>query len=119
MDTLLWIAQWMLAAGFLYSGISKTFLSEKKLVSMGQTGVEGLPLPLIRFIGLIELAGVAGILLPWCLQIAKILTPVTAVGMALIMIPAAVIHTKLKEPQNVGTNIFFFLLACFVAWGRS
>lgn len=118
MNTSLWIAQIIVALGFLYSGISKTFLSEKKLLAIGQTGVEGLSPGLIRFIGVVELAAVAGIILPWLLSILPVLTPVSAACMAVIMVPAAVIHAKRKEPGNVLTNVFLFSLSLFVAAGR-
>lgn len=56
MNTTLWILQSLVAFAFLYSGINKSILSEQRLVASGQTGVEGLPLPLIRFIGISEIS---------------------------------------------------------------
>ena len=68
MNTTLWILQGLVAFVFMYSGINKTIFSEQKLVASGQTGVEGLPLPLIRFIGISEMLGAAGIIIPWYFQ---------------------------------------------------
>ena len=45
MNAMLWLAQTMLAALFLFSGVMKSTQSEQKLVASGQTGVEGLPRP--------------------------------------------------------------------------
>ena len=108
----------MLAIVFLNSGINKSVLPEAKLVAKGQTGVAGLSAPLIRFIGISEIFGVAGIIVPWWLQIVPVLTPITAICFAVIMILAAPIHYKRREPQNVAINTIIFLLCVFVAYGR-
>jgi len=118
MNTLLWITQALLAIVFLYSGICKSIYSEQQLIAKGQTGVVGRPASLIRFIGIAEILGAAGIILPWLMKTLPILTPVTAVCFAILMILAAPIHYKLKEPRNVGTNLTLLLLSLFVAWGR-
>lgn len=118
MNNLLWIAQGMLAIAFFYSGLNKSIYSEKQLIAKGQTGVVNLSTPFIRFIGITEIAGAIGVIVPWLLNIMPVLTPVSAIGFCVIMIPAAVIHTRLKEPKNVATNVFLFALSVFVIWGR-
>lgn len=125
MNTLLWIFQILLCIEFLASGINKSTLSEKALVAKGQTGVEGLPAGLIRFIGISEILGSIGIIIPWLTRIRPVLTPVTAVCFAFIMIPASVIHFKRyqrsgikKELGNVTINTITFLMSAFVAYGR-
>lgn len=118
MNTALWVGQGILAAAFLYSGINKSLRSEKELVAMGQTGVEGLSAGLIFFIGLAEVAGATGIVLPWWTGILPVLTPVAAICFALIMILAAPIHYRRKEPGNVFTNLSLLAISLFVAYGR-
>ena len=118
MNTALWIAQAILAAVFFYSGMNKSIFSEKQLIAKGQTGVVNLPLAFIRFIGVTEIAGAVGIIVPWLLNIAPILTPVSAIGFGVVMIPAAFIHARLREPKNVATNVILFALSVFVVWGR-
>jgi hypothetical protein len=118
MNTALWIGQGILALAMLYSGSCKATKREGWLVAHGQTGVQGLNAMLIRFIGVTELLGVVGIILPWWLGIASWLTPVTALLFALVMVLAAPIHYRLREPQNVGINLFLLLVCLFVAWGR-
>ncbi len=118
MNTLLWCCQALLAIAFGYSGINKAILSEQKLVAKGQTGVAGLSPMLIRSIGIAEILGAMGIILPWWLNIAPVLTPISAICFAVIMIFAAPIHYKRKEPGNVGTNIGLLLVSIFVAYGR-
>lgn len=119
MNTLLWVGQGFLALTFFYSGLMKSTQPEQKLVAMGQTGVEHLPLPLIRFIGLSELFGVAGLLLPGLLNQWTFLTPLAALCLGAIMIPAGIIHYRRSEPKAVAFNAFLFVLSLLVAYGRS
>lgn len=118
MNTALWAAQVFVAAAFLYSGICKTVFSEQKLVRMGQTGVEGLPVAFIRFIGLAEILGVAGLLLPCLLNVLPLLTPVAALCLAFIMPFAARIHYRRRESKSVLLNGVLFGLCLFIAYGR-
>src|SRR5258705_10906381 len=98
MNTILWSCQALLAVTFGYSGFCKSTLSEKVLVyEKGQTGVEGLPMAFTRSIGISEMLGAVGIILPWWLGVAPVLTPVTAVCFALLMVFVAPIHYKRKE----------------------
>lgn len=115
---MLWVAQLLVAFTFLYSGVCKALLSEKKLVAMGQTGVEGLPTALIRFIGFAEILGVAGLILPRLIQVFPLLTPVAALFLAFIMPPAARIHYRRKEYKSVVLNSVLFMLCLFIAYGR-
>jgi tryptophan-rich sensory protein len=84
----------------------------------GQTGVENISLPFVRFIGISEILGAFGLILPWWLKKFSILTPVSAILFACIMIPAAIIHYERKEPKNVVTNVILFLICLFIAYGR-
>lgn len=118
MNTLLWIAQGFLALTFFYSSLMKSTQPEQKLVAMGQTGVEHLPLPLIRFIGIAELIGVVGLLLPVLLNRWAFLTPLAALCLGAIMIPAGVIHYRRGEPKALAFNAFIFVLSLLVAYGR-
>jgi hypothetical protein len=118
MNTILWIFQSLVAGLFLYSGVNKSIYSEQQLVAKGQTGVDGLPTGLIRFIGISEILGAIGVILPWLLHILPVLTIVSAVGFAVIMVPAAVIHYKRRELQNVLTNCVLFLMCVFICYGR-
>ena len=118
MNTALWIVQGLLALIFLYSGLMKSTQTEKQLVAMGQTGVSGLPLPLIRFIGFTELVGVVGLIVPTLTRIQPWLTGVSALCLGLIMLPAALIHYRRQESQTVVLNIVILILCGYVAYGR-
>ena len=114
----LWICQILLGIVFGYSGLMKSAKTEKELVAMGQTGVENLPTVLIRFIGVMEILGVIGLFAPVLSGILPILTPLAAIGLGTIMIPAAVIHFRRSEKTIVLLNLFLLILCAFVAYGR-
>ncbi|NLR62377.1 DoxX family protein [Chitinophaga polysaccharea] len=114
MNTLLWIAQGLLAAVFMYSGIMKSSQKREKLVEVGQTGVANLSYPMIRFIGMIEILGAVGMIAPWATGILPWLTPFAALGFAVIMMMAAPIHYKRGEYVAVAFNIFLLLTALAV-----
>jgi len=119
MNIILWIAQVYLAVNCLFSGVSKSIFSERKLVlEMKQTGVEGLPQLLIRFIGISQLLGAAGLILPWLLNVLPILTPIAAFAFAIDTTMASGIHIQRKEYKTATITLFTGLLAFFVAGGR-
>lgn len=118
MNIILWALQIFMAFTFMYSGICKSYFSIQKLVAMGQTGVNGLPLWFVRFIGITEILGAVGLILPWLLSIYPILTPISAICLAFIMPFAAVIHYKLKEIKNVMTNVVAFAICLTIAYFR-
>lgn len=118
LNVALWICQIFLVIVFVYSGAMKSTKSEKELVAMGQTGVENLPQNLIRFIGISEILGVVGIILPQLIGILPILTPMAAVGLGIIMILASIVHFTRNEKTTVLLNLFILLVCAFVAYGR-
>lgn len=118
METVVWICQGLLSFVFLYSGIHKSVFPEEKLVKSGQTGVEGLHPFLIKFIGITEIAGAVGIVVPWVLNIYSVLTPLSAAGFCVIMMLAAPVHFRRGEYGNVVINVVLFLLSLFVAYQR-
>jgi len=71
---------------------------------------------LIRFIGIAEVLGALGLILPAALRILPILTPLAAIGLAIIMSLATALHASKGEP--IVTQVAFLLLTLFVVWGR-
>jgi uncharacterized membrane protein YphA (DoxX/SURF4 family) len=123
----LWIAQFLLAGIFAYSGAFKSVKSKAALVELGQTGLKYYTPAFIRFIAACELLAVIGLVVPWWTGIAPMLTPTAALGIAVIMVGAAFSHARLarEDPQHrtrefaaVSTNVFILGTCVFVAWGR-
>jgi uncharacterized membrane protein YphA (DoxX/SURF4 family) len=118
MNIALWISQIVLAAVFALSGTLKSTQSKQRMIETGQTGVVFFPLPVIRAVAALELVAVAGLILPQLTGVAPKLTPAAAAGLAIVMVGAAVSHTRLKEPKAVATNAVLFALCVFVVFGR-
>jgi uncharacterized membrane protein YphA (DoxX/SURF4 family) len=115
----LWIVQGLLCAVFLLSGLMKLFdfegykaMIEKKSPAHGL----GMSRGLVTFIGISEVAGSLGLILPGVTGIAPALTPLAALGLAIIMILATLYHLRRKESPL--PTIVLLLLAGFVAVGR-
>jgi uncharacterized membrane protein YphA (DoxX/SURF4 family) len=118
MNLALWIVAGVLAASFAGSGLMKLVAPKDKLVSSGQGWAQDVTPTNIRSIGLVELLGAAGLILPAVTHIAPILVPLAAIGLALVMVGAAIVHARRNEPVNIGVNAVLLALAVFVAWGR-
>ncbi|HEV2781242.1 MAG TPA: DoxX family protein [Actinophytocola sp.] len=118
MNIALWIGQGLLAVIFVASGTAKSTQSRDRMLATGQTAAKIVPLPLMRVAGVSELFGVLGVILPWATGVARVLTPVAATGLAVIMMLAATVHGRLREPRNIAINMAILALAVFVAWGR-
>jgi uncharacterized membrane protein YphA (DoxX/SURF4 family) len=116
MNVALWICQGFLAVLFVFSGVTKATLPPAKLVAMGQTGVEGLPAGLVRCIGISEILGAAGVLIPWLTRIEPVLTPVAAACLGLIMLLAANVHYRRAEVQTAAFNLGVLAVCLFVTF---
>jgi hypothetical protein len=73
---------------------------------------------LVRFIGISELMGAIGILLPAALRIRPRLTPLAAAGLALVMALAILFHLARGEAQVIAVPLVLGALSAFVAWSR-
>jgi uncharacterized membrane protein len=117
MNTLLWIVQAVLAAAFVMAGLMKATQPTEKLRPR-LPWVEDFSPGTVRLIGIVEVLGGLGLILPAATGIAPILTPIAATGLAVVMVLAAATHVRRKEPSGVAVNAVLFLLAALVAWGR-
>jgi len=106
----------MLAAMFLMAGVTKGFQYEKAKASL--PWVKDVPKGLVTFIGISELLGGLGLLLPAIAGFLPWLTPLAAAGIALIMLLAAGFHAKRGEAYGIVFNLVLLVLAVFVAYGR-
>jgi uncharacterized membrane protein YphA (DoxX/SURF4 family) len=115
----LWIIAGVLAFVFAGSGIMKLVQSKEKLVASGTGGWAAHWSPAsIKLIGVAEILGAIGLILPAALHVVPILVPLAAVGLILVMLGAAVVHTRRHELPNVAINVVLLILAAVVAWGR-
>jgi uncharacterized membrane protein YphA (DoxX/SURF4 family) len=117
-NTALWIVAGVLAFVFAGSGIMKLALPKEKLVAQGLGGLDDVDPNAIRGIGVAEVLGAIGLIVPPLVHILPVLAPLAAVGLALVMVGAIVTHGRRKEYPNVAVNVVLLGLALFVAWGR-
>jgi uncharacterized membrane protein YphA (DoxX/SURF4 family) len=109
----LWIVQVLLALLFLVAGASKLVMSVEEMT-------RDVPLPgaFLRFLGVAELAGAAGLILPGLLGIRPGLTPLAAAGLVIIMIGATVITAATMGLGLALIPAVVGILAACVAYGR-
>jgi uncharacterized membrane protein YphA (DoxX/SURF4 family) len=112
----LWLVQVALALAFGMIGVTKLTTSDAVLIQQSGELVEKYGVGLIRFIGIAEVLGALGLILPTALRILPILTPLAAIGLAIIMSLATALHASKGEP--IVTQVAFLLLTLFVVWGR-
>lgn len=114
----LWIVQVLLALLFLFAGATKLVLPLDVLTSMGSPNQIVLPGLFIRFIGVVEVLGALGLILPGLLRIKPWLTPLAAGGLVVIMVGATAL-TMAADGIAAGVVPWVVgLLAAFVAYGR-
>lgn len=118
MNIALWIIQVLLAALFLFGGGTKVFMSTEALMKMSSPNAVHLPIMFLRFIGVCELLGALGLLLPGIFRIKQGLTPLAAAGLTIITIGATVITIMGDGVGLAMIPLVTALLCAFVAYGR-
>ncbi len=113
MNAALWIVQALLAALFLFAGGMKLVMPIEEM-----TKQVAMPGPFLRFIGVVEVLGAIGLILPGLLRIRPGLTPLAAVGLVIIMIGATVVTLVGGDVAPALIPLVVGLLAAFVAYGR-
>ena len=97
MEIVAWVLQILLAVTFLGAGVLKLVRPKPALVSSGMRWAEDWSDNGVKGAGALEVLGAVGLILPAVTGIATFLTPLAAVGLALVMAAAAVVHVRQKE----------------------
>ncbi len=113
MNIALWIIQALLAALFLFAGVMKLIMPIEEM-----TKEIAMPGGFLRFIGVVEVLGGIGLILPWLLRIRPNLTPLAAAGLVIIMIGATVVTLMSGAIATALIPFVVGLFAAFVAYGR-
>jgi hypothetical protein len=116
MNIALWIAQALLAFAFLGSGGLKLFAYDKYKAMSEKNGPSDLSRGLVTFIGVAELFGAIGAVLPMAAGIDPWLSPISAAGLGMVMLLAVVYH--LRRHESPAAPAVLMLLALFVTVGR-
>ena len=117
MNIAIWIIQGVLAVMFSMAGVMKSTQPKEKLAEK-MPWVNDFPLGVVRLIGVSELLGGIGLVLPWALHIEPILTPIAAAALAFVMVLAAIYHAYKGEYKAIAINFVLGGLAAAVAYFR-
>jgi len=118
MNVLLWVLQGLVGLLFLFSGGTKLVMSTEAMQKMSPPNSIMLPGWFVKFIGVMEILGGLGLILPGLTKIRRNLTPLSAIGLLIIMIGAVVI--TIMGP-GIGAAIIPFvvgILCAVIAYGR-
>ncbi len=117
MNIVLWVMQIVLALLFLMAGGMKIATPYDKFIQRMPWGKDLQPRT-IKGIGILEVLGALGLVLPGLLNILPKLTPYAAAGLAVTMIGAAWLHVRRKERQQVVVNFVLMAVALLICYGR-
>lgn len=117
MNIALWIVASLLAAVFLLVGGMKVVTPKEKLAGTMEVLRTWSPAQ-IKALGVVEILGAIGLILPRALDIAPVLTPLAAVGCAIVMVGATIVHYRLKDFTGIRVPPVLLVLAIVVAAGR-
>jgi putative oxidoreductase len=114
----LWVVQGLLGAMFLAIGAMKATQPIPVLANtLGWPAA--VPAPLVRVIGIAELLGGLGLILPAATSVKPMLTPLAGVGLAMVTLLAAIFHIRRGELGALPLPLVLGGLAAFVAWERA
>jgi len=110
-----WVIAALLAAIYVFGGAKKLLQSQDQLRPM-MGWVDAMPMPLVRTIGLLEVLGAVGVILPPLTGIAPGLAIAAAIGLAIIQIGAFALHLSRHELADLPLNAVLLVLAVAAAW---
>lgn len=93
----LWIINGLLAVAYLGAGLMKAARPKEALATSGLNWVEDFSPTSVKLIGLSEVLGAIGLVLPLLLGVAPVLTPIASTALTIVMIGAIVVHIRRKE----------------------
>lgn len=117
MDIALWIAQILLAAMYGMAGIMKTLQMAKAKEQL--PWAKNRSDSFVRFVGISELLGAFGLILPMVAGILPWLTPLAAIGLLAIQLLAIFTeHLPKKEFNVIPINVVLIAISVFIMFGR-
>lgn len=114
----LWVAQGLLAASYGFVGFMKATQPIQALVASFEWPA-AVPEALVRLIGVVEVAGAFGLILPMLTKIQPRLTPYAALGLVLLQVCAIIFHISRGEIAMTPFNLILLAIAAFIYWGRT
>lgn len=112
MITTIWILKGAIALIFTFTGICKTFVPKAELIFKGMKGLINLDKEQIELVGLLEVLGAFGLVMPSLANYLPVLSAISAICLSLTMIVAGVINYKLK--LSIIPNIVIFIICILI-----
>ncbi len=114
----LWAAQVVLALMYAAAGFVKA-TRPKEWIDRTMGWSEDYDGPFVKFVGVVEILGAVGLVLPMLIGILPWLTPLAALGLAIIQVLAIGVHYRRNEVmQALPFNLALLALSLFILWGR-
>lgn len=111
----LWGLQFFFCIVFIVHGISLTILLPQLIEMIGELGNN---LVLVRFVGIVEILGGIGLIVPWVTKIMPRLTPIAAIGLTILMLGTVIAHVQVGEISEAITNFVVAICLVVLAIGR-
>jgi hypothetical protein len=110
-----WIVAGVLALFNLYAGGLKVVRSKEQLAPM-MGWVDTVPMPAVRLIGMVEVLGAVGLVLPPATGVLPVLALVAAAGFLVLQLLATGLHLSRGEAKVIGLNVGLIVLAGVAVW---
>jgi hypothetical protein len=118
MNVALWIVAGLVAVAFLGAGLMKITGKREQMLERMAWVADYSPSQ-VKLIGVVEVLGAIGLILPAVTGIAPILVPIAATGLVITSVLAAIMHIRRGDGFGSAVPVLVLgLLAAFVAWGR-
>ena len=117
LSLVLWLVQLVLALLFAGVGFMKLFQRHARLVD-NLRWPEDFPAGVVKLVGLLEVLGAAGLVLPQATGYLPVLTPLAASGLAVLMALAILVHVRRGERNRIALAAILLVLSLLVALGR-
>jgi predicted outer membrane lipoprotein len=115
-----WIVSIGLALAFAVLGAMKLALSKEQLVLSGADWADDFGPGTVRFVGMTEVLGALGMILPAVPDIPRWLAlTAAAAGLIVVVLGAAAVHARRREASMIALNFALLALAAIAVWFRS
>ena len=115
----LWVFSIVMGLAFAVDGAMKLVVSKKRLALRGASWVDDFSSGTVIFVGLTEITGGLAIILPAVLGIpARLAVTAGAAGLIVVMLGAAVVHARRREPGMIVLNLALLALTAVALWDR-
>jgi VIT1/CCC1 family predicted Fe2+/Mn2+ transporter len=118
MNTALWIIQIILGIKLINVSYTHGLQQSKATMQQAIERMGQISRPLLYLVAVGTLIAAIGLLLPGVLGWSRLITPVTAMLLSLMLLCSIFCHIKSREKPNLFVSVVLFAFAAFVAYGR-